>query len=251
MICHVLLCRDFPHNLIANILVSLTLKDTRAGLKFLLGADGVERWGNRSMSEQNTRNTCIILHFTIHVSAVSWHHHVVWNKSKSILITFFKEPFFKNKYRLTPETTWRRLKGCTCSSASTRCPQISEGPTRWWRAHQLTASSQLSPALKTSWSSPCFVWLTTCSTQLMWVEVNTCVFMCPMCLYSRHSNKVDFFLIHPLQSQSTPPEYLVRCFSLLTGVLAGYVSTGFLTEEEACRSQLFTKAKVYIQTCLQ
>uniref|UniRef100_A0A672Y667 non-specific serine/threonine protein kinase n=1 Tax=Sphaeramia orbicularis TaxID=375764 RepID=A0A672Y667_9TELE len=47
-------------------------------------------------------------------------------------------------------------------------------------------------------------------------------------------------------SQSTPPECLVRCFSLLTGVLAGYVSTGFLTEEDACRSQLFAKAKVHI-----
>uniref|UniRef100_A0A8C2WUR8 non-specific serine/threonine protein kinase n=1 Tax=Cyclopterus lumpus TaxID=8103 RepID=A0A8C2WUR8_CYCLU len=68
--------------------------------------------------------------------------------------------------------------------------------------------------------------------------------------------KTDFILIppppphphpHPTpppQSQSTPPECLVRCFSLLTGVLAGYVSTGFLTSEEACRSQLYTKAKV-------
>uniref|UniRef100_A0A669EAW1 non-specific serine/threonine protein kinase n=1 Tax=Oreochromis niloticus TaxID=8128 RepID=A0A669EAW1_ORENI len=44
-------------------------------------------------------------------------------------------------------------------------------------------------------------------------------------------------------SQSTPPECLVRCFSQLTAVLAAYVSTGFLTEEEACRSQLFSKAK--------
>uniref|UniRef100_A0AAQ5ZG16 non-specific serine/threonine protein kinase n=1 Tax=Amphiprion ocellaris TaxID=80972 RepID=A0AAQ5ZG16_AMPOC len=45
-------------------------------------------------------------------------------------------------------------------------------------------------------------------------------------------------------SQSTPPECLVRCFSQLTGVLAAYVSTGFLTEEQAHRSQLFTKAKL-------
>uniref|UniRef100_A0A8C4HC02 non-specific serine/threonine protein kinase n=1 Tax=Dicentrarchus labrax TaxID=13489 RepID=A0A8C4HC02_DICLA len=45
-------------------------------------------------------------------------------------------------------------------------------------------------------------------------------------------------------SQATSPECLVRCFSLLTGVLAGYVSTGFMTKEEACRTQLFTKAKV-------
>lgn len=38
------LCRDFPYNLIAKILVSLTMKDTSAGLKFLLGPEGLERW---------------------------------------------------------------------------------------------------------------------------------------------------------------------------------------------------------------
>uniref|UniRef100_A0AAQ5ZKL6 non-specific serine/threonine protein kinase n=1 Tax=Amphiprion ocellaris TaxID=80972 RepID=A0AAQ5ZKL6_AMPOC len=56
------------------------------------------------------------------------------------------------------------------------------------------------------------------------------------------------FLLGTEGSQSTPPECLVRCFSQLTGVLAAYVSTGFLTEEQAHRSQLFTKAKVYIHT---
>lgn len=35
--------RDIPYNLTANILVSLTLKDTTAGLKFLQGSVGVER----------------------------------------------------------------------------------------------------------------------------------------------------------------------------------------------------------------
>lgn len=38
----VLVCRDFPHNLIASILVSLTFKDTSAGLKFLLGSEGLK-----------------------------------------------------------------------------------------------------------------------------------------------------------------------------------------------------------------
>lgn len=47
-----------------------------------------------------------------------------------------------------------------------------------------------------------------------------------------------------LQSQSCPPECVVRCCSLLTGVLAAYVSTGCLTEEEASHSQLFAKARV-------
>uniref|UniRef100_M4AR83 Serine-protein kinase ATM n=1 Tax=Xiphophorus maculatus TaxID=8083 RepID=M4AR83_XIPMA len=44
-------------------------------------------------------------------------------------------------------------------------------------------------------------------------------------------------------SPDTPPECLVRCFSQLTGVLAGFVAAGLVTEEEACRSPLFTKAK--------
>lgn len=47
-----------------------------------------------------------------------------------------------------------------------------------------------------------------------------------------------------LQSQSCPPECVVRCCSLLTGVLAANVSTGCLTEEEASHSQLFAKARV-------
>lgn len=40
---------------------------------------------------------------------------------------------------------------------------------------------------------------------------------------------------------------MVRCCSLLTGVLAAYVSTGCLTEEEAFRSQLFAKARVLFE----
>uniref|UniRef100_A0A8C5DKK5 non-specific serine/threonine protein kinase n=1 Tax=Gouania willdenowi TaxID=441366 RepID=A0A8C5DKK5_GOUWI len=45
---------------------------------------------------------------------------------------------------------------------------------------------------------------------------------------------------------STPAECLVNCLSQLTGVLTGYISTGFLSEEDACRSPLFNKAKVNI-----
>ncbi|XP_041851365.1 serine-protein kinase ATM isoform X2 [Melanotaenia boesemani] len=40
---HPIICRDFPYNLIPNILVSLTLKDTRVALNFLLGIEGAER----------------------------------------------------------------------------------------------------------------------------------------------------------------------------------------------------------------
>lgn len=36
-------CRDFPYDLIANILVSLTMKDTGTVLRFLMGSEEVER----------------------------------------------------------------------------------------------------------------------------------------------------------------------------------------------------------------
>lgn len=60
-----------------------------------------------------------------------------------------------------------------------------------------------------------------------------------------HNNKVSqLCLLFAPQSLSPSPDCLVRCMSLLTGVLAGYVSVGVLKEEEACHSQLLTKAKV-------
>lgn len=57
------------------------------------------------------------------------------------------------------------------------------------------------------------------------------------------TNQIKTFF-QSLQSQSCPPECVVRCCGLLTGVLAAYVSTGCLTEEEAVRSPLFAKARV-------
>uniref|UniRef100_A0A3Q1IFI7 non-specific serine/threonine protein kinase n=1 Tax=Anabas testudineus TaxID=64144 RepID=A0A3Q1IFI7_ANATE len=123
IICRLALCYNFPHNLIAHILVSLTLKDTRAGLKFLL--DNLGKSIFQFLEVQRIRLFSLCLLF--------------------IIITL----------------------------------------------------------------------------------------------------TVSLLILHSIQSPSTPPECLVRCFSLLTGVLAGYISTGCLTEEEACRSQLFTKAKVF------
>lgn len=35
--------RDFPYDLVANVLVSLAMKDTRTALRFLLGSEEVER----------------------------------------------------------------------------------------------------------------------------------------------------------------------------------------------------------------
>ncbi|XP_066475514.1 serine-protein kinase ATM [Tiliqua scincoides] len=43
--------------------------------------------------------------------------------------------------------------------------------------------------------------------------------------------------------ETTPVEILVRCASLLSGVLGCYCYAGILTEEEACQSKLFHKAK--------
>ncbi|KAJ6662351.1 hypothetical protein lerEdw1_012515 [Lerista edwardsae] len=43
--------------------------------------------------------------------------------------------------------------------------------------------------------------------------------------------------------ETTPVEILVRCASVLSGVLGCYCYAGILTEKEACRSKLFHKAK--------
>uniref|UniRef100_A0A8B9JDI4 ATM serine/threonine kinase n=1 Tax=Astyanax mexicanus TaxID=7994 RepID=A0A8B9JDI4_ASTMX len=41
----------------------------------------------------------------------------------------------------------------------------------------------------------------------------------------------------------TPPAYMVHCLKLLTGVLGAFVCVGVITEEDACHSSLFHKAK--------
>ncbi|KAK7882898.1 hypothetical protein WMY93_029072 [Mugilogobius chulae] len=47
-------------------------------------------------------------------------------------------------------------------------------------------------------------------------------------------------------SSFTPPECLVRCFSLLTSVLAAYVTTGFLTQDDACPPHSSTKQSLFM-----
>jgi len=88
--------------------------------------------------------------------------------------------FLKNKQHPTPKATWKRSRGFTCSSASTRCPHRGETPASPRPRLRLTENSLPSCASETSWSNLCFVWLTTCSTAtlLMWVEVNAFVIMC-------------------------------------------------------------------------
>uniref|UniRef100_A0A8D0A1F8 non-specific serine/threonine protein kinase n=1 Tax=Sander lucioperca TaxID=283035 RepID=A0A8D0A1F8_SANLU len=154
---HPIICRDFPFNLIANILVSLTLKDTRTGLKFLL--------------EQTS------------------------SKAKDL----------EEIERLYLQFSFNALHSATQKTDESVTTASSGG--------QFTAVPCLRKKLEQS---------------LLCVADNLLNCYSP-------------------DSQSTPPECLVRCFSLLTGVLASYVSAGFLTEEEACRSQLFTKAKALAQ----
>ncbi|XP_034724062.1 serine-protein kinase ATM [Etheostoma cragini] len=165
---HPIICRDFPFNLIANILVSLTLKDTRTGLTFLLGTKGVES----SLFQEQT-------------------------SSKAKDLEEIERLYLQFSFNTLPSAMQKTDKSVTMASSG----------------GQFTAVPCLRNKLELSL---------------------LCVADTLLNCYSP-------------DSQSTPPECLVRCFSLLTGVLAGYVSTEFLTAEEACRSQLFTKAKALAQ----
>ncbi|XP_045929347.1 serine-protein kinase ATM isoform X1 [Micropterus dolomieu] len=166
---HPIICRDFPYNVIANILVSLTLKDTRTGLKFLLGTEGVESAFSQEQTLSNAKDNL---------------------EEIERLYLQFSFNTLPSAIRGTDESV---------KTAST------DG--------QFAAIPGLRNKLEQS---------------LLCVADNLLKCYSP-------------------DSQVTPPHCLVRCVNLLTGVLTGYVSTGFLTEEEACRSQLFTKAKALAQ----
>ncbi|XP_051934283.1 serine-protein kinase ATM [Hippocampus zosterae] len=166
---HPIICSDFPHNLIANILVSLTLKDTCAGLNFLLGSEGVEGASSQVSTSLGVNEDL--------------------DKIERLYLQF------------SFNTELARSIGSDKKSKVTST-----------NGH-FTAIGGLKKKLEQS---------------LLCVADNllNCYFP---------------------NSQSTTPECLLRCLSLLTGVQAGYVSTGCLTEDEAERSQLFTKAKTLAQ----
>ncbi|XP_022624615.1 serine-protein kinase ATM [Seriola dumerili] len=166
---HPIICRDFPYNLIAGILVSLTLKDTRAGLRFLLGAEGAK--------------------------SVFFQEQVPSDAKDNL----------EEIERLYLQFSFNTLPSEVRGSEESVKPSSADG--------QFAAVPGLRNKLEQS---------------LLCVADNLLNCYSP-------------------DSQSTPPECLVRCFSLLTGVLAGYVSTGVLTEEEAYHSQLLTKAKALAQ----
>ncbi|XP_019720538.1 serine-protein kinase ATM [Hippocampus comes] len=166
---HPIICSDFPHNLIANILVSLTVKDTCAGLNFLLGSEGVEGAFSQECTSLGVNEDL--------------------DKIERLYLQF------------SFNTELAQSRGSDKKSKVTSA-----------NGH-FTAIGGLKKKLEQS---------------LLCVADNLLNCSFP-------------------NSQSTTPECLLRCLSLLTGVQAGYVSTGCLTEDEAERSQLFTKAKTLAQ----
>ncbi|XP_041796008.1 serine-protein kinase ATM isoform X4 [Chelmon rostratus] len=166
---HPIICRDFPNNLVANILVSLTLKDARTGLKFLLSTEGIE------------------------------------------------SAFFQERTSSEAKDNLEEIERLYMQFSFNTLPSAMRGNDESVKAASADGQFSAMPGLRTKLEQS---------------------------LLSVADNLLNCY---SPDSQSTPPECLVRCVSLLTGVLAGYVSTGFLTEEEACRSQLFTKAKTLAQ----
>ncbi|KAF3847994.1 hypothetical protein F7725_021022 [Dissostichus mawsoni] len=163
---------DFPYNLIANILVSLTLKDTRTGLKFLLGAEGVES-------------------------------------------AFFQEQISSNGKDNLEEIERLYLQ----FSFNTLPSPLQE----------------FDGSVKTSETDGQFAVVPGLRNKLE--QSLLCV----------ADNLLNCF---SPDSQATPPECLVRCFSLLTGVLAAYVSSGFLMKmaEEGTMSTLRSVMKLCTQS---
>ncbi|XP_027901387.1 serine-protein kinase ATM [Xiphophorus couchianus] len=166
---HPIICSNFPHNLIASILVSLTFKDTSAGLKFLLGSEGLKG----AVFQDGSSDA----------------------KDKLEDIERLYQQFSFNT--LPSEVRATDDESVKMASADVQLAAV--------------------PALRNK------------------LERNLL------------SVAGSLLSCYSPDSQSTPPECLVRCFSQLTGVLAGFVAAGLVTEEEACRSPLFTKAKAVAQ----
>lgn len=162
-----ILCRDFPHNLIPSLLVSLTLKDTKVGLKFLLGPERAESVFLQDQVCSKTKN-----------------------RLEEIERLYLQFTFNLLPPEIQQASDLRKTVSADCEFAVV--PDL---------------RSKLEQSL--------------------------------LCLVDN--------LLNCFSPESTSPECIVRCCSLLTGVLAGYISTGLLRENEICRSLLFTKAKTLAQ----
>ncbi|XP_029372822.1 serine-protein kinase ATM isoform X2 [Echeneis naucrates] len=166
---HPIIFRDYPYSLTAGILVSLTLKDTRAGLKFLVGSEGPKSAFFQAQRSSDAKDD----------------------------LEEIERLYLQFSFSMNPPEV-----GTAEESVKPLSPD-----------GQFTAVSTLRNKLELS-------------------------------LISVADNLLNCY---SPDSPSTPPECLVRCLSLLTGVLAGFMSTGVLSEEEVYGSKLLTKAKALAQ----
>lgn len=166
---HLIISRDFPLYLIPRIVVSLTLKDSRAGLTFLMGSLKPDCFSPENSSFTETKDTM--------------------DEVESLFLQFsFDEAHSSAGFTVDKDSVY------------------AEKP-------QFTVIQALRSKLEQS--------LLSIAEQL--------------------------FTCYSPDSTNTPHECVLRCVSLLIGVLAAYVCIGMLSEEEACLSPLFLKAKALVQ----
>ncbi|KAJ8280888.1 hypothetical protein GJAV_G00060510 [Gymnothorax javanicus] len=169
---HLVLCKphdkEFPHLLVPKILVSLTLKDSKAGMLFLLGSSLESTWSQKrpdfESKDSLSKIESLYLQFTFDEVTTD----------PAVNLDGAMAPPVDNQFTVVPSLR-ERMEQSLVSVAD----------------HLLNSYSP--------------------------------------------------------DSQTTPPECLVRGCSLLTGVLAGYLYIGLITEDEACKSRLFLKAKSLAQ----
>ncbi|MBN3300154.1 ATM kinase, partial [Amia calva] len=161
---HLVIRRDFPHQLVPRILVALTLKDSRAGMAFLQAS-----FPNESLDCPAADGDAALAEI----------------ESLYLQFTFDEAP--------------------DCSG-----PEKTVPPSGSAAAHVAIL-------------------------QLLKEKVE------------EYLLSVAEHLLNCFSPDTTPPECLIRCVNLLTGVLGGYVHVGVLTEDKACKTQLFQKAKSLVQ----
>ncbi|XP_050985185.1 serine-protein kinase ATM [Labeo rohita] len=164
----IIITRDFPLNLIPRILVSLTLKDSRAGLAFLMGSLKPESFCPQSSSFAEGKDSL--------------------GEIESLFLQFSFDDTHSNT-----------------GAAIDRESVYSENP-------QFTVIQALKNQLE----------------------------------HSLLSVAEQLFNCYSPDSSDTLHVCVLRCVSLFSGVLAAYVCIGLITEEQACHSPLFLKAKALV-----
>ncbi|KAK6486135.1 serine-protein kinase ATM-like isoform X1 [Huso huso] len=165
---HPVVCRDFPNQIVPRILVTLTLKDSRAGMDFL----------------------------TFPLASES-----ILQKDQLLAEGDGVSLEIENLYL---QSTFDEMPSCSSNEVN--------APVRNSAAPSVTVKQGVKERLEQ--------YLLAVSEHLL------------------NSYSLD---------SQTLPECLVRCIGLLTGVLGCYVHAGILSEEDACKTVLFQKAKSLIQ----